>query len=109
MNDKERSVAAVMRCDGEGNDIVCAVNFTPQPYLDYRVGLPYDCELTEILNSDRSEFGGSNLYNGTVRRAEEIPQEEHPYSCEIVLPPLAAVYFKARKIEKEEPEQPSEP
>ena len=109
VNDKERSVAAVMRCDGEGNDIVCAVNFTPQPYLDYRVGLPYDCELTEILNSDRSEFGGSNLYNGTVRRAEEIPQEEHPYSCEIVLPPLAAVYFKARKIEKEEPEQPSEP
>ena len=109
VNDKERSVVAVMRRDGEGNDIVCAVNFTPQPYLDYRIGLPYDCELTEILNSDRSEFGGSNLYNGTVRRAEEIPQEEHPYSCEIVLPPLAAVYFKARKIEKEEPEQPSEP
>ena len=96
VNDRERSVAAVMRSDGEGGSIVCAVNFTPQPYLNYRIGLPFDCELTEILNSDRAEFGGSNLYNGQVLRAEEIPQEEHPFSCEIVLPPLAAVFFRCR-------------
>ena len=97
VNDKERSVAAVMRSDDEGSSIVCAVNFTPQPYLNYRIGLPADCELTEILNSDRAEFGGSNLYNGTVLHAEEIPQEEHPFSCEIVLPPLAAVFFRCQK------------
>jgi 1,4-alpha-glucan branching enzyme len=100
VNDKDRSVAAVMRSDGE-DYIACAVNFTPQPYLEYRIGLPFDCELTEILNSDRAEFGGSNLYNGTVRRAEEIPQEEHPFSCEIVLPPLAAVFFRVKKVEEE--------
>ena len=104
VNDKQRSVIAVMRSDDEGNHIVCAVNFTPQPYLDYRIGLPFDCELTEILNSDKPEFGGSNLYNGLPIRAEEIPQEEHPFSCEIVLPPLAAVYFRAKEIKKEDPE-----
>ena len=100
VNDKERSVAAVMRSDGEDGYIACAVNFTPQPYLNYRIGLPFDCELTEILNSDREEFGGSNLYNGTVLHAEEIPQEEHPFSCEIVVPPLAAVFFRVQKKEK---------
>ena len=94
VNDKQRSVAAVMRSDGENSAIACAVNFTPQPYLAYRIGLPFDCELTEILNSDRAEFGGSNLYNGLPLRAEEVPQEEHPFSCEIVLPPLAAVFFR---------------
>ena len=98
VNDNQRSVAAVMRSDDEGNSIVCAVNFTPQPYLNYRIGLPFDCELTEILNSDRAEFGGSNLYNGVAPRAEEIPQEEHPFSCEIVLPPLAAVFFRVQKV-----------
>ena len=103
VNDKERSVAAVMRTDGEESIIVCAVNFTPQPYLNYRIGLPFDCELTEILNSDRAEFGGSNLYNGLALRAEEVPQEEHPFSCEIVLPPLAAVFFRARKIPAGDP------
>ena len=97
VNDKERSAVAVMRTGADGGSIVCAVNFTPQPYLNYRIGLPFDCELTEILNSDRAEFGGSNLYNGTAARAEEIPQEEHPFSCEIVLPPLAAVFFRVRK------------
>ena len=91
-----------MRSDDEGSSIVCAVNFTPQPYLNYRIGLPFDCELTEILNSDKAEFGGSNLYNGTVLRAEEIPQEEHPFSCEILLPPLAAVFFRVKKITGDE-------
>ncbi|MBR3333700.1 MAG: 1,4-alpha-glucan branching protein GlgB [Clostridia bacterium] len=97
VNDNQRSVAAVMRSDGEGSSVVFAVNFTPQPYLNYRIGLPFDCELTEILNSDMAEFGGSNLYNGLVLRAEVIPQEEHPFSCEIVLPPLAAVFFRVQK------------
>ena len=105
VNDKERSAAAVMRLDEDKNAIVCAVNFTPQPYLNYRVGLPFDCELTEILNSDRAEFGGSNLYNGTVRKAEEIPQEEHPFSCEIVLPPLAAVFFKVSRKADDQAEE----
>jgi 1,4-alpha-glucan branching enzyme len=104
VNDNQRSVAAVMRSDGKENFIACAVNFTPQPYLNYRIGLPFDCELTEILCSDRAEYGGSNLYNGTVLRAEEIPQEEHPFSCEIVLPPLAAVFFRARKLPDAEQE-----
>ncbi|MBR6966139.1 MAG: 1,4-alpha-glucan branching protein GlgB [Clostridia bacterium] len=97
VNDRQRSAAAVMRFDGEGSAVAFAVNFTPQPYLNYRIGLPFDCELTEILNSDRAEFGGSNLYNGLPLQAEEMPQEEHPFSCEIVLPPLAAVFFKVRK------------
>ena len=98
VNDNQHSSVAVMRSGGEGDSIVCAVNFTPQPWLNYRIGLPSDCELTEILNSDRAEFGGSNLYNGTVLRAEEIPTEEHPFSCEILLPPLAAVFFRCREI-----------
>jgi hypothetical protein len=36
-----------------------------------------------------------------VLHAEEISQEEHPFSCEIVLPPLAAVFFRARKKQTE--------
>ena len=98
VNDNQRSVVALMRSDGGDNQIVCVTNFTPQPYMNYRVGLPFDCELTEILNSDRTEFGGSNLYNGLPLRAEAVPQEERPFSCEIVLPPLATVYFRARQV-----------
>ena len=97
VNDSQRSVVALMRSDGENGHIVCLVNFTPQPYLDYRVGLPFACELTEILNSDSEAFGGSNLYNSGVLQAEEIPLEEHPFSCKVVAPPLGAVFFKAKE------------
>ena len=98
VNDSQRSVVALMRSDSAGSHIVCVTNFTPQPYTEYRIGLPFDCELTEILNSDRAEFGGSNLYNGLALRAEKKPQEEHPFSCEIVLPPLASVFFRAKEM-----------
>ena len=76
-------------------------NFTPQPYGDYRIGLPYDCELTEILNSDGREFDGSDMYmNPFPIRAEETPHEGLPYSCLVAAPPLATVYFKVKKIGK---------
>ena len=99
VNDAQRSVLAFMR-KAEGCDAVVSVtNFTPEPYMAYRVALPYDCELTEILNSDLAEFAGSNLYNGVPIRAEAVPQEGLPCSCVVCVPPLATVYFAAKRLE----------
>jgi len=101
VNDKERSVVAFLRSAGEGSDLAVLVNFTPQPYGQYRVALPYDCVLTEILNSDRAEFAGSNQYNPSPLRAQAVPQEGLPYSCLVCAPPLAAVYFRVDRLSKE--------
>ena len=100
VNDRDRSVVAFMRSAGRHTPIVSLTNFTPQPYGQYRIGLPYDCELTELLNSDREEFCGSNQFNAAPIRAEAIPHENLPYSCLVCAPPLATVYFKVKKIAK---------
>ena len=101
VNDSDRSVVAFMRSAGRHTAIVALTNFTPQPYGDYRIGLPYDCELTEILNSDAREFGGSDMYRNPLPiRAEKTPHESLPYSCLVAAPPLATVYFKVTRIGK---------
>ena len=98
VNDNQRSIVAFMRMAGRCNPIICLTNFTPQPYGQYRIALPFNCELTELLNSDRAEFAGSNQYNAAPILAQDQPQEGLPYSCEVCAPPLATVYFKVRRI-----------
>ena len=101
VQDSDRSIVAFMRYGGGSSmPIACVTNFTPVFYGEYRIGLPFECELTEALNSDRAEFAGSNQYNAYPIHAEEIPYEDLPYSCQVCVPPLSTVYFRVKKQKK---------
>lgn len=100
VDDAQRSCVAFMRKAGRHTPIVCAVNFTPVAYTDFKIGLPYDCELTEVLCSDKKEFAGSDLYNGLPVQSKAEPFANHPCSASITLPAYACVYFKVKKIPK---------
>jgi 1,4-alpha-glucan branching enzyme len=69
-------------------------NFTPVPRPFYRIGLPQAGRWREILNTDAGEYGGSGMGNLGSVFADEIPAHGQPASAEIVLPPLATVYFQ---------------
>ena len=99
VNDAQRSVLALMRKDRQGNAVVCLTNFTPQPYQDYRIGLPFPCTLKEILNSDSMDYCGSGMQNPGLIRFENLPQENHPFSCRAVCPPLATVFFRVMRLD----------
>ncbi len=73
---------------------VVAVNFTPVPRHDYRVGVPQGGAWAEIFNSDALEFGGSGLGNQGSVTSEAVPAHGRPYSLSLTLPPLAAVFLK---------------
>ena len=74
--------------------VAVVINFTPVVYRDYRVALPGDGTLTEILCSDREKYGGSGQYNGLPVRAEKVPCCGRDFSAEIVLPPLGIACFR---------------
>lgn len=97
VRDDQRSIVAFLRSSGRSMPIACVTNFTPETYGQYRIGLPYDCTLQELLNSDRAEYAGSDQYNAWDIQAEEMPCEDHPYSCLVCVPPLSTVYFKVKK------------
>jgi 1,4-alpha-glucan branching enzyme len=48
----------------------------------------------EIFNSDAAVFGGSGQGNLGGVQASVVPKHGRPYSLNLTLPPLAAVYLK---------------
>ncbi len=92
------SILAYMRKAKDPNDfLVVMCNFTPVPRTNYRLGVPQQCWYEEILNSDSTYYGGSNLGNGPGMIADEVPWHGRPYSLNLTLPPLSTSIFKPRR------------
>ena len=47
----------------------------------------------EVLNSDSRHYGGGDLGNLGGVTAEPIPWHGQPFSAQVLLPPLAVVWF----------------
>ncbi|HVM97105.1 MAG TPA: 1,4-alpha-glucan branching enzyme, partial [Candidatus Acidoferrales bacterium] len=94
-HDSDGSTLAYLRRNDAGDAVVVACNFTPVPRHGYKIGAPTGSYWRELLNSDSSSYGGSNLGNGGGVLAEEAPMHGRPYCLTITLPPLAIVLFKA--------------
>lgn len=93
--DADSSVISFIRRAKDGDDhIVVVCNFTPVPRPGYRIGVPQNCWYREVLNSDSNAFWGSNMGNAGGVHAEDKPWHGQNYSMNIVIPPLATLYFK---------------
>ena len=86
------------------NTIIAICNFTPVVYEDYRIGVPYECDYEELLNSDLQEYGGSDRRNTELLSAQRHKWQNQPFSIEIKVPPLAVLYFKPVKLHEKETE-----
>ena len=97
-DDRDQSCIVWARFGGPDDPpVVVALNFTPVPRSNYRIGLPNGGRWKEILNSDASAYSGSGLGNLGGVEATAIPMHGLPHSAEVFLPPLAAVYFEFQK------------
>jgi 1,4-alpha-glucan branching enzyme len=93
-NDADGNVLIFARqSEGAEDVLVFAGNFSPVPRPGYRVGLPQPGRWREVVNTDASAYGGSGVGNGGGVLAEEVPWHGQPYSAEITLPPLAALWL----------------
>jgi 1,4-alpha-glucan branching enzyme len=97
-NDAAASVLSYLRRGSDPEKFIVAVcNFTPVMRESYRVGVPRPGFYREILNTDSNYYGGSDVGNSGGVQAEPIPWNDRPYSLNLRLPPLAAVYFKPHR------------
>lgn len=108
-NNFNQSIIVFMRKGKKPKDTIIAIcNFTPIVYEEYRIGVPYICDYTEILNSDCQDFGGSGRKNTELLSAQRYTWQNQPFSIEIKVPPLAALYFKPVNLLEEELEKAEE-
>ena len=95
-NDNAASTISLLRKSrSPSQNIVIVCNFTPIPRLNYRLGVPGGGFWREILNSDAKEYGGSGMGNLGGVLAEEEPVHGRPFSLNLTLPPLGALFLKA--------------
>lgn len=93
-SDWEKSIVSFLR-KAPGSEVLCCFNFTPVPRTGYRIGVPRPGFWRELLNSDATFYGGSGMGNMGGVEAEAIPMHGRPYSLNLTLPPLSALFFKA--------------
>lgn len=102
MQDFDHSVVSFVRRGAEEeSSIVVVCNFTPVPRHGYRVGLPGPGRYHQILNSDRSIYGGSGVENPFPLQAEKVSWQNASWSALMELPPLGIMYWKMTKEEIE--------
>ena len=95
--DFTQSVIAFRRMDEEEGEMVIACNFTPVAREHYRIGVSSALSYKEVLCSDWEEFGGKSEKAPRTLKPQNIPMHGYQQSLELDLPPLSAVFLKAKK------------
>jgi 1,4-alpha-glucan branching enzyme len=89
---------AVMSYIRKGNnpkeDLIIVCNFTPVVRENYRIGLPKKGKLTQIFNSDETQYGGSGVTNAKAIKIDAEPWNGRDFSAALILPPLGVTVFK---------------
>jgi 1,4-alpha-glucan branching enzyme len=96
-NDNENSVISFARfARHPGDFVVVLLNFTPVPRMGYRVGVPEAGHYIELVNSDSTLFGGSNMGNLGGVKSEATPAHGFDQSLPLTVPPLGCLILKKR-------------
>jgi 1,4-alpha-glucan branching enzyme len=103
VEDAKRSTISFIRWAADWREfVVVVVNLSDREWPAYRVGLPAAGRYKTILNTDEARYGGAA--QASSKRAgpdeivaEEIPVSGRPFSAELALPPLTALYLKLAK------------
>ena len=87
-------ISFIRRAANPDDFIVVVCNFTPVVREDYRVGVPVRGFYREILNTDSAYYEGSDAGNLGGLHSDPLGWNNQPFSLNVKLPPLGAVYFK---------------
>jgi 1,4-alpha-glucan branching enzyme len=84
-----------VRTDGDGEHIAVIVNFSSEPWANYKIGLPAAGVWKEVLNSDAGSYDGSDSF-GNLGQVEAHEESFNGFeaAATVVVPPLGAVYFR---------------
>ncbi len=96
--DADDSTQSILAFTRSGNnpldDLVIIINFRPDTYESFRVGVPRKGKWREIFNSDRAEFGGNDYINDTPVKSEKIAWHGMENSVEVKVPSIGGLILK---------------
>ncbi len=94
VDDNQNNVVVFLRKDKKGRDLMCAVNFSPNTYEDYRIGVPDHRKYVPVFNTDDKAYGGDGFGDTEAVPVEDIPSHGKDYSAAIKIPSFGAVFYR---------------
>jgi 1,4-alpha-glucan branching enzyme len=95
LEDRENSIISYARYAKDRKDhLVCLLNFTPQTFFHYKMGLPAGSNYEQVFCSDQSRFSGSNSSNKIIYKATHGHYAQAEYHTHVTVPPLAGIILK---------------
>ncbi len=95
LDDRENSIISYARFAKNRSDhLVCLLNFTPQTFFNYKIGLPTGSNYEQIFCSDGSRFCGSNCTDKIIYKSRNEPYAQAQHHALIEVPPLAGIVLK---------------
>ncbi|HEY1740862.1 MAG TPA: 1,4-alpha-glucan branching protein GlgB [Acidimicrobiia bacterium] len=99
-DDADHNVFAFVRFDsrrdGGARPVVCVANLSPVPRHDYQLRMPSGGVWDELVDSDSSYYGGSDVGNGGSLSADAGEYHGCEHSARLVLPPLGVLWLGRR-------------
>ena len=96
-DDNNQNVLVFKRMDKTGNELIYAVNFSPNNQDAYSIGVDAK-KYEEVFSTDWEEFGGSGIRNGEVV-AEKTKYKGKDYKLTIKIPALSGVFLRKKTVE----------
>ena len=81
--------------------IACVFNFGIQEHKGVKVGVPYEGEYEELLNTESVDFGGNWTGKQPVFQAQKGDTDGMPYYIEVISPSLSGLIIKPKKLKGE--------
>ncbi|MGL5955312.1 MAG: 1,4-alpha-glucan branching protein GlgB [Brevinema sp.] len=93
-DNKDSGLLMWIRQDSQNNQVLIVLNLNTVVKINYRIGVPSQGAYREILNTDRSIYGGANILNEEYIHTDYMAWQGQEHSLVVNVGPLAAVIFK---------------
>ena len=94
VDDNHNNVVVFLRKDKKGRDLLCAINFSPNTYEGYRMGVPAHKQYAPVFNTDAVEYGGDGFGDWDPVPVEAIESHGKEHSAAIRIPAFGAVFLR---------------
>jgi len=97
-DDNHNNVVVFLRKDRRGRDLLCAVNFSPNTYENYRMGVPAHRQYLPAFSTDDPIYGGEGFQDTEPVAVEAVASHGRACSIAIRIPAFGAVFLRGEGV-----------
>ena len=100
--DNANSIIAFRRIDKSGKELIAILNWTPNSFTDYKIGVPENATYKVVFDTSLEKFGGKKPKLSGTYKAKKVAMHGFEQSISVKLNGLSAIYLEKVESKKTE-------